>query len=197
MPLAVWMPRPARAADVEFIAAVDLHVDELTGETYHLGWGEDERAAHRQRMADFVRRDDRLACIVEADDAEGDDPRVGLLLARFRELTREPDDAFTRVFTETLWPALPPGWAPRDGRFAEVFQLWVRQSHRRRGLASRLKRYLELVARARGLELLYTHTRATNVHVVELNEKLGYRVFRVGPLWDELDRVSLAKRLAR
>jgi ribosomal protein S18 acetylase RimI-like enzyme len=40
---------------------------------------------------------------------------------------------------------------PADGRFLEIFQLWVHPSHRRAGLATALKRALEAEAGARGI----------------------------------------------
>ncbi|MFK7691213.1 hypothetical protein [Paenibacillus sp. HJGM_3] len=38
-------------------------------------------------------------------------------------------------------------------------------------------------------------TEETNPHVIELNEKLGYRTVRRGPIWDDVIRVSLIKPL--
>lgn len=187
--------RLARATDVDFLAQIDLRVDDETGETYHHGWGAEQHAAHRERMAGFVHDDQGLAFIAEVPASIEVDPRVGILLASVRDLVREPPTPSTRSFIETLWPALPPGWAPEDGRFVEVFQLWVHADHRRRGIGSELKAHLHDVARRRGLGLVYTHTRATNPHVVALNEKLGYVAFRRGPLWDDAVRVCLAKRL--
>ena len=43
--------------------------------------------------------------------------------------------------------------------------------------------------------MIYTHTELTNPHVIALNLKLGYREIRRGPIWDEIERVSLTKIL--
>jgi len=45
--------------------------------------------------------------------------------------------------------------------------------------------------------MIYTHTEHTNTHVLALNEKLGYHEVRRGPIWDEIERVSLVKYLAQ
>jgi len=42
---------------------------------------------------------------------------------------------------------------------------------------------------------VYTHTAESNLHVIEMNLKLGYHEVRRGPIWDEIFRVSLIKRL--
>jgi len=81
-----------------------------------------------------------------------------------------------------------------NGRFAEVFELWVAAECRRQGLATALKNEFERAARARDMDTLYTHTEVTNPHVVELNLKLGYRQVRRGLLW-RVERVSLVKDL--
>ncbi len=188
--------RSASGSDVEFLARIDLKVDADTGEVYHLGWGEEQRAAHAHRIAWFTEHRDGVAFIGEAAGLT-EDSRIAMLLARIRDLRSEPrvSTPDMDMFVDTLWPCLPPGWEPRDGRFVEVFQLWVHPSQRRRGIATALKRRLDDVAHDRGLELVYTHTRASHHHVIALNEKLGYRAFRTGPLWDEVPRVSLAKRM--
>lgn len=171
-------------------------MDEECGETYHHGWGPAEHAAHRERIAGFVSDDDRLALIAE-DLLARDEPRVGMLLASLRHLDPQASRPDERMFLDTLWPLLPRGWAPADGRFTEVFQLWVRSDRRRQGIASMLKHALADATRQRGIELIYTHTRATNPHVVTLNERLGYVVFREGPLWDDVVRICLAKRITQ
>lgn len=170
-------------------------MDSESGETYHLEWNPEQRAAHRERIAGFVHGDDGIARIAESTASGPRDRRIGMLLASVRDLETEPPTKFTRMFTQQLWPALPPGWEPNRGRFIEMFQLWVDPGRRRRGIASSLKSQLDQAARDGGVSLLYTHTRATNTHVVTLNEKLGYTAFRTGPLWDDVARVSLAKHL--
>ena len=42
---------------------------------------------------------------------------------------------------------------------------------------------------------IYTHTEAVNGHVIALNKKLGYREIYRGPMWDDIERVALLKRL--
>jgi len=32
-----------------------------------------------------------------------------------------------------------------------------------------------------------------NTNVIELNKKLGYKILRTGPIWDQVIRVSLIK----
>lgn len=81
-----------------------------------------------------------------------------------------------------------------NGRFGEVFELWVAADCRRQGLATALKNEFEREARARNMDTLYTHTEVTNPHVVEMNVKLGYREVRRG-LLGKVERVSLMKDL--
>lgn len=71
-----------------------------------------------------------------------------------------------------------------DGRFIEIFQLWVHSNYRRLGLATKLKLNLEEEAQE------------ANNHVIELNKKIGYQVVRCGPIWNDVIRVSLIKKLS-
>jgi GNAT superfamily N-acetyltransferase len=84
---------------------------------------------------------------------------------------------------------------PLDGRFIEIFQLWVDPRYRRKGLATELKMKVEEYAINNSIGMLYTHTEEANSHVIKLNEQLGYRQVRKGPIWDEVIRVSLMKDL--
>lgn len=60
-------------------------------------------------------------------------------------------------------------------------------------LAVQLKEHLEVDVIKRGIGLIYTHTRESNLHVLEMNRRLGYAEIRRGPIWDEVIRVSLVK----
>jgi ribosomal protein S18 acetylase RimI-like enzyme len=108
----------------------------------------------------------------------------------FRERNLATFDDATEVFGELDRSVFPP-----DGRFMEVFQLWVHPDHRRKGLATALKLEVESEARERHIGLVYTHTDAANSATLRLNESLGYREVRRGPIWDEVVRVSLVKQL--
>ena len=186
--------RRAGPNDLGFLIAADLATGDA--EDTLLGrppWRPNptETVEHAARIARFLDDPDKVAWV-------GVDPQVdaapqAMLLASFRDLERErPEDlAASSIFLE-----LERGLFPADGRFCEVFQLWVEPAERRRGWAAALKRQLEAETCRRGIGAIYTHTLEQNVVVVELNLKLGYHVVRRGPIWDEAVRVSLIKTLA-
>jgi len=62
-------------------------------------------------------------------------------------------------------------------------------------VATLLKRHAEKVASEHGYSMIYTHTETENAHVVQFNVNLGYRIIRIGPLWDAIERVSMIKYL--
>jgi ribosomal protein S18 acetylase RimI-like enzyme len=113
-----------------------------------------------------------------------------MILVRFRERRRDESNSRHILFGE-----LGDQWLPADGRFGEVFQLWVAPDCRRRGFATLLKNQFELETQRRGIGLLYTHTETINEDVRALNHKLGYQEIRRGPIWDDVERVSMVKQL--
>ena len=177
--------------DLDFLTATDLLVDceDAPGEPiYFDGWGDAERAEHRAKIAAHVTDSDKCAWVYE-DTATRQN--IGMFLVWFRERHTEPHTPAT----DFLFQFIDESILPPDGRFCEVFQLWVHPAYRRRGLATAMKRACEDEARRRGTHLIYTHTRERNANVVELNRRLGYEEIRRGPLWDDAVRVSLVKRL--
>jgi ribosomal protein S18 acetylase RimI-like enzyme len=173
--------------DLDFSIEIDLEDEGVT----HAAPQEltaQERGAHRKKIAGFVTDPDQAAWLYR-DTATG--RAVAAIMCRFRDRHHEPPtDANRFLFRFVGTDFLPP-----DGRFCEVFQLWVHPAYRRQGLATRLKQHIETEARRRGIRLIYTHTEARNTHVIELNRKLGYREIRRGPIWDAVVRVSLVKHL--
>ena len=99
------------------------------------------------------------------------------------------------VYPWTIFQELDRKFFQNDGRFLEIFQLWVHPNYRRKGLATNLKLKLEEAARSHGVNLIYTHTEETNLEVIELNKNLNYQEVRRGPIWDDITRVSLIKHL--
>ena len=174
--------RPATIDDLDFLVAADLQVD------YGGPLPEDERAAHREKIAAFARGGADAGWLAE-DEQNG--AKAGMILVRFRDRAHEPPTEANQF----LFRFLDASIFPSDGRFCEIFQLWVAPEYRRQGLATRLKQTIEAAARQRGLEMIYTHTAASSTHVIELNRKLGYQPVRCGPLWDEVPRTSLVKWL--
>lgn len=177
--------------DLDFLVATDLLVDreDDPGEPiYYDEWGDAERAEHRAKIAAHVTDSEKCAWVSE-DTASRQN--IGMFLVWSRDRHTEPHTPAT----DFLFQFIDESILPPDGRFCEVFQLWVHPDYRRRGLATAMKRACEDEARRRDTHLIYTHTRERNGNVVELNLKLGYEEIRRGPLWDDASRVSLVKRL--
>lgn len=174
--------RPVEPDDLDFLVESDLLSD---------GWmpvTEDEKSAHRERIAAYVAGGEDTGWIA-VDDPSG--ARAGMIVVRFRDRQNEPDTEANRFLFRFLDEAI----FPPDGRFCEVYQLWVEPAYRRRGIAMRLKQHIEAESIRRGMSMIYTHTETRNAHVIELNQKLSYQIVRTGPIWDEVPRTSLVKRL--
>jgi len=178
--------RRATIHDLDFLIQADLHSDgdgliDMTPE---------EQREHRLKIEGFVREDARKAgwvCV----DTDWIQP-IGMILCRWRQRPREGDEEYSG---DSVFRELAEALFPEDGRFCEIFQLWVDPAFRRRGLGTRLKEHLEAECKERGVGMIYTHTEEQNLHVIALNERLGYQQVRRGPIWDEVVRVSLVKRL--
>jgi ribosomal protein S18 acetylase RimI-like enzyme len=183
--------RRANLSDLDMLVSADLAVDveDSAGEVIEAeSWNEVERTAHRAKIATYVLDDDKCTWVgVDVQSGQF----VGMLMTWFRDRKTE-----TRTeATEYLFHCIDESILPPDGRFVEVFQLWVHPEYRRRGLASQMKRECEVEARRQKIQMIYTHTRERNANVIELNLKLGYVEIRRGPIWDEYVRVSLVKWL--
>ena len=148
--------------------------------------------------AEFEDRRRRLRRYVVEDTAgvwvlvrEAAPTHVGMVICRFRDFDNEPATEANAFLLRRLDREL----FPDDGRFTEIYQLWMAPQFRRQRLATRLKQTVEAETRRRGVGLIYTHTEAANPHVIDFNLKPGYREVRRGLLWDEVVRVSLTKTL--
>lgn len=180
--------RKATLADLDFLMKTDLEDEGITS-TSPKNLSVEELSSHREKMAVYITGADDVAWIYE--DRITCEP-VGTIMYRFRdrlhEKRTEANEFLFRYIEDDTW--LPP-----DGRFCEVFNLWVAPSYRRRGLATKLKRYMEADARSRNVKVIYTHTEERNEQVLVMNRKLGYQEIRRGPIWDSVIRVSLVKVL--
>jgi ribosomal protein S18 acetylase RimI-like enzyme len=176
--------RRATEADVDFMAKIDLKNEGLTLTSETLTMNED-LALHRRKIMKFAIDDDRGAFIYQ-DKNNGE--KIGLIM--YSIANRDAAYPWKTIFHE-----LDRDLFQADGRFLEIFNLWVNPRARRSGIATRLKQRLEVEARNRGVSLIYTHTEADNHHVIELNRKLGYMEVRRGRIWDDIVRVSLIKQV--
>lgn len=178
--------RPAQASDFDFLYRVDVRDEGIT-EDHRSDWTEAHWEEHSRLVRSFTTDSEKVAFICE--DEEGA-KCIGLVMASFRTLAPgglQAAEGNPAGLDRTLLPA--------DGRYCEIYQLWVHPEYRRRGLATALKRHVEVAAIRRGIGLIYTHTEAINRHIVELNLKMGYRQVRRAPLRSGVEHVSLVKKL--
>jgi ribosomal protein S18 acetylase RimI-like enzyme len=180
--------RRADLSDLDFLVQADLTNDGYTIAPDEAPMAAEERAEHLQKIATFVTTNAEAGWVVVDTDTG---QHAGMILARFRNRQIEPPTE-ANLF---LFRFLEDSLFPPDGRFCEIFQLWVHPQFRRKGLATRLKQAVEIETRRRNMRMIYTHTEVNNPHVVELNLRLGYQQVRCGPLWDDTPRISLVKWL--
>ncbi len=176
--------RRATLQDLDLMVRVDLD-DEGVTPGYREGWQREDFQAHRELIASFIYDADKGSIVADLQN----DPSVGVILWRYRNLNEEHLED-SHLFSQ-IRAVLPP-----NGIFSEIFQLWVQPTFRRTGIGTQLKLAVEDATRQRDIEMIYTHTEATNAHVIDLNQKLGYREVRRGAIWDDVPRVSLVKELA-
>jgi ribosomal protein S18 acetylase RimI-like enzyme len=181
---AMLTTRPANAGDVNFLVWIDIK-DEGVSSSYMANWTDAEWAKHRLQIAAYIDGKDKIAYVTEED---GSQRRVAGIYADILNVRDVADrwHMFQTVSTELF---------PEDGRFCSIFQLWVDPAYRRQGLGSQLKQKVEDEAVRRQVGAIYTHTEASNEHVITLNKKLGYAEIYRGPMWDEIERVALLKTL--
>jgi ribosomal protein S18 acetylase RimI-like enzyme len=178
--------RTATQNDLDFLIKIDRDDEGCASPAQY--FTQEELSEHRAKIAAFVTHADDCAWVLEDGEAGN---LVGAIMCRFRDLMSEATGTYNslRIVGDT--------WLHPDTRYCEVFQLWVDPKYRRQGLATRLKQHIESEAQERGVNFVYTHTEEQNAHVIDLNRKLGYHEIRRGPIWDEITRVSLVKRLDR
>jgi ribosomal protein S18 acetylase RimI-like enzyme len=176
--------RPARRSDFAWMAKI-LSI----GEGYTLPAGSTAFDAQdmEQSLATLA-ADDLLLGLVADDLATRTAAGFLLGIRRNRLIDVHPPGHILSRLPASLFPA--------NGRFLQVYDLWIDPAWRRRGLASALKLMLEAQARDLGAACILTYTEATHTTARRLNARLGYREVYEGPMWDEVDRVALIKRLA-
>lgn len=175
--------RRANKGDINFLVWIDIK-DEGVSSSYMANWSDAEWAEHRLQIAAYVTEENKVAFVTEE---AGSQRRVAGIYADFLQV-----QAVAKQWR--MFQTVPVTLFPEDGRFCCIFQLWVDPAYRRQGLGSHLKQMVEDEARRRQIGAIYTHTEATNEHVITLNKKLGYGEIYRGPMWDEIERVALLKR---
>jgi ribosomal protein S18 acetylase RimI-like enzyme len=176
--------REVYSNDLDFLVRIDLK-DEGYTTSKEVKMTLLELEEHRKKIMSFIDDDDKGALIVEDSETQA---QIAMIMFRVRNRDEDFDtySAFNKIERSIF---------PENGEFIEVFQLWINQSYRKMGLATKLKVKLEDEARARNIKMIYTHTEENNSIVLHLNNRLGYSKVRSGPIWDDVIRVSLVKYL--
>lgn len=176
--------RKAEEHDLNFLVWIDIK-DEGVSSSYMANWTDEAWAVHRAQIAAYISGEDKIAFVMEENESQRRIAGVYADILRVRDVVGQWR-MFQTVSTEIF---------PADGRFCAIFQLWVDPAYRRQGLGSQLKQMVEVEAVRRQVGAIYTHTEATNGHVITLNKKLGYTEIYCGAMWDDIERVALLKRL--
>jgi ribosomal protein S18 acetylase RimI-like enzyme len=178
--------RNADRTDHEFLVRIDLKNDGYTVSN-EVEMTDLEKEEHRKKIERFITEPDKGTLLME--DTDSNNPIAMIMYSIANRGTTYP--------WKTINSELDRAWFQSDGRFMEIFQLWVHPGYRRLGLATKLKLKMEEEARRHIVDLIYTNTEETNNHVIELNKKIGYEEVRRGPIWDDdVIRVSLIKKLS-
>jgi ribosomal protein S18 acetylase RimI-like enzyme len=178
------MIRNATITDLDFLIRIDLKNDGYTVSD-KVELTELEKKEHSKKIERFLTGPGKGAFII--DDLISKKPVAMIMYSVANRDTVYP--------WKTIFNELDRNLFQSDGRFIQIFQLWVHPNFRRLGLASKLKLKLEEEAYYCKIDLIYTHTEETNHHVIDLNKKIGYQEVRRGPIWDDIIRVSLIKKL--
>jgi ribosomal protein S18 acetylase RimI-like enzyme len=176
--------RRANINDHEFLARIDLKTDGYTTSDI-MKMTEHQKEEHSKKIRNFLTDQDKGAFVYE-------DPDSNTVIGEIMYTLANRDVVYP---WKTIFHEIDRTMFQSDGRFMEIFSLWIHPEYRRSGLATQLKLKLEEEAQNHKVNLIYTHTEVKNNHVIELNKKLGYQEVRRGPIWDEIIRVSLIKQL--
>ncbi len=136
--------RRASKNDLEFLIKLDLEHEGFTPSVNDTAVDLEE---HRAKISRYVHDADKAAWVFEDPEAH---EQVAGILCWFRDLKAESESEPSWQFFDSIRQSLP-----RDGKFCEVFNLWVAPDFRRQGLASKLKQQLEIESRHRGIKMRY------------------------------------------
>ncbi|MBI9012476.1 MAG: GNAT family N-acetyltransferase [Clostridiales bacterium] len=173
------MIRPIEIKDLEFLVTVDIKDEGIKNDEIK------DYDEHVKKMTHFIEHPDFGGFIYELNRQQ-----IGCILFNI-------ENKFKTYDWPTIYNDINDSYFDDSGQMLVVYQLWISKEHRRHGIATLLKEAIETEALNRHIYTLYTHTEIQNQHVIELNQKLSYDVVRIGPIWDDILRVSLVKDLRK
>ena len=173
------MIRPIEINDLDFLVSVDMKDEGITSDEVK------DYDEYVKKMTRFIEHPDFGGFIYELNHQQ-----IGCILFNV-------ENKFKTYDWPTIYDEITDSYFDESGQMLVVYQLWISKEHRRCGIATHLKQAFEAEAINRQIYTLYTHTEIQNQHVIELNQKLEYDVVRIGPIWDEILRISLVKDLRK
>lgn len=137
------------------------------------------------QISAYVQDQDKGA-LIYADEPSGQP--VGVAIYRCR--------GGAGPFTETeVFSRIDPKVLPAKGDFLEVVLFWIHPDYRRLGLGRELAKRLEGEAHHRNIHTIYLQTEGKNAGAMAFTRAMRYKEVYRGPLWDEVVRVGLIKRV--
>jgi GNAT superfamily N-acetyltransferase len=146
----------------------------------------DEPEMLRETASRFVIDDHERGAFIYEDLPSGSP--VGMALYR----CRNRHDEFP---TYEVFGRLDPKLFPAGGLFMQVVLFWVHPGYRRLGLGTELMRQVEAESRRRRIHLICLLIEGTNRPAMQFIRRLRYREVERGPVWDQVVRVCLIKRV--
>lgn len=132
--------RKASIEDLEFLISVDL-LDEGITQLEEQKFTPMEIEAHRNKIMTFIVDHDRGALILENSESK---QKIGTIM--YCITNRDKEYPWKTIFHE-----LDRELFQKDGRFLEIFQLWIDSGFRRCGYGTQLKLAVEDEARSHGV----------------------------------------------
>ena len=148
--------------DLDFLVQIDREDEGITP-TEEFQKSKENVEEHRQKILKFLTDPDKGGFVYE-------DSKCHKQIGAIMYLVSNRDAVYP---WKTVFQELDRDLFQDDGRFIEIFQLWIAPEYRRKGLGTKLKQRVEQVARELKINLIYTHTEETNEHVIEFNKNLG------------------------
>lgn len=173
------MIRAIEHKDLDFLVSIEIEDEGITNSP------DKDLSEHQERILTYIESSDFGGFVYENKSQS-----IACIL--FSVENRSNTYSWPTVYHE-----INESYFDLTGNMLAVYQLWVHPDFRCKGIATKLKLALEQEAHSRNIHIIYTHTEIANQHVIDLNQKMNYKIVRIGPIWDEINRVCMIKDIRK